>query len=304
MASPQPTPPPVVAPPILPAPVAREVVFDEAGRIAEDLPCLRCGYNLRGLGSEATCPECASTVGRSIQGDLLRFCDPDWLARLAKGLLLIIIGLLAGFVPSLLVFALMVGGMPMGALVMGSTLLGVATSLVVVIGVWWMTAPDPARTEAERLGTARTVARWCITAELLSGPLAMMRTTAMMTMPQSFRMLPNLIVSIVVLVGYLAGLVYLRRLALRIPRPGLAQQTKIVMWGYGSAKAATIGLWIALVVVARTAAFGMTMVVKNISYAVWLATLVFIIWGLVLLFLYRGALSRAEAEARATWTRK
>ena len=78
MASPQPTPPPIVAPPLPGAPAAREVVFDEAGRIAEDLPCLRCGYNLRGLGSEAACPECASAVGQSIQGDLLRFCDPVW----------------------------------------------------------------------------------------------------------------------------------------------------------------------------------------------------------------------------------
>lgn len=281
------------------------MAVDEAGRIAEDLPCLRCGYNLRGLGPEATCPECASAVGWSIRDDLLRFSDPIWLARIARGLLLVIIGLITGLVAYLVGWAMMLAAIPMGAVEAAEPVVGFAMSLSVVIGVWWMTAPDPARTEAERLGTARAVARWCITAELLSLPLAMMGTTTTMTMPQGFLMLSNLIVSIVVLVGYLAGLVYLRRLALRIPRPGLAQQTKIVMWGYGCAEAATIGLWIALVVVARTAAFGTTItVVMNVSYAVWLATLVFIIWGLVLLFLYRGALIRAEAEARATWTRK
>ncbi len=178
MASPQPTPPPIVAPPLPGAPAAREIVFDEAGRIAEDLPCLRCGYNLRGLGSEAACPECASAVGRSIQGDLLRFCNPDWLARLAKGLLLIIIGVLAGFVVSMLLTGVMMGLAASGAISMAATMAGVglvgfSTSLVVVIGVWWLTAPDPARTERERPVTARTLARWCITAQLLSSPLEM-----------------------------------------------------------------------------------------------------------------------------------
>lgn len=326
MTSPHPTAPPIVAPPLPGPPAAREVVFDEAGRIAEDLPCLRCGYNLRGLGPEAACPECASAVGRSIQGDLLRFGDPDWLARLAKGLLLIIIGLLAGLVASLLVFVLLItlpasGGIAMGAVLVGGALLGVSTSLVVVIGVWWMTAPEPARTEGERPVTARTLARWCMTAALLSSPLEIMylggagfATMGTPGMPRSNLMLLPMIwviVGIVVIVGRLAGLVYLRRLALRIPRPDLAHQTQVVMWGYGCAAAAGIVFWIGMDVVSAAVSvgtapvFGVTMTVAALgSCAIGVAALVFGVWGLVLLFRHRGALSRAEAEARATWTRK
>ena len=304
MASPQPTPPPIVAPPMPGARVAREVAFDEAGRIAEDLPCLHCGYNLRGLGPEAACPECASAVGRSIQGDLLRFCDPDWLARLAKGLLLIIIGVLAElalviFIIALFFNAVWGGGLSVRALLVGVAIVGFATSLVVVIGVWWMTAPDPARTERERRVTARTVARWCITAELLSSPLSMMSPsmgfamTGTMTFPRGILMLLSVIVGIAVMVGYLAGLIYLRRLAMRLPRPGLAQQTRIVMWGYGSLAVASLGF--------RLVPPPMLMVA---AYVIAAAGLVFTVWGLVLLFLYRGALSRAAAEARATWARE
>ncbi|MCH6550592.1 MAG: hypothetical protein IH804_01090 [Planctomycetes bacterium] len=187
--------------------------------------------------------------------------------------------------------------------------------LGVVIGVWWMTAPDPARTEDEQGITARTLARWCITAELLSSPLQMtsqggmgFATAGTTTPAQTILMLAGLIVEIAVIVGYLAGLVYLRRLALRIPQPGLAQQTRVVTWGYGCAAVASIGVWIGMDVVSAAVSvgtapvFGVTMTVVALgSCATAVAMLVFGVWGLVLLFLYRGALSRAAAEARATW---
>src|SRR5262245_52264499 len=35
--------------------------------ITTDLPCMRCGYNLRTLGTDALCPECATPVAQSIE---------------------------------------------------------------------------------------------------------------------------------------------------------------------------------------------------------------------------------------------
>ncbi len=35
------------------------------GRVTNDLPCVRCGYNLRTLAIDAVCPECGHSVGRS-----------------------------------------------------------------------------------------------------------------------------------------------------------------------------------------------------------------------------------------------
>jgi len=34
--------------------------------LTEDLPCVRCGYNLRGLKAEGNCPECGASVGKSL----------------------------------------------------------------------------------------------------------------------------------------------------------------------------------------------------------------------------------------------
>ena len=50
--------------------------LDASGRLDEDIACRKCGYNLRGLNKDGACPECGTAVGRSTQGDLLRFCDP------------------------------------------------------------------------------------------------------------------------------------------------------------------------------------------------------------------------------------
>jgi hypothetical protein len=36
--------------------------------VADDLTCVRCGYNLRGLASDGRCPECGETVERSLRG--------------------------------------------------------------------------------------------------------------------------------------------------------------------------------------------------------------------------------------------
>ncbi len=57
----------------------------ESTRIATDLPCLKCGYNLRTLPLAGRCPECGVPVERTMRGDLLRFSDPKWVAGLSGG---------------------------------------------------------------------------------------------------------------------------------------------------------------------------------------------------------------------------
>ena len=55
------------------------------GFIACDVPCQRCGYNLRGLRREGRCPECGGPVKVSLLGERLRFADPIWLKKVSLG---------------------------------------------------------------------------------------------------------------------------------------------------------------------------------------------------------------------------
>ena len=71
------------------------VAIDEDGRIIGDVTCRGCGYNLRGLTPDGVCPECAIAIGRSVKGDLLQYCDPAWVDRLARGMLWVIAGTIA-----------------------------------------------------------------------------------------------------------------------------------------------------------------------------------------------------------------
>src|SRR4051794_20030737 len=34
--------------------------------VPSDVPCLKCGYNLRGLAASGLCPECAEPIARSL----------------------------------------------------------------------------------------------------------------------------------------------------------------------------------------------------------------------------------------------
>src|SRR5688572_4870184 len=109
---------------------------DQNGLVTADVPCRGCSYNLRGLSLGGRCPECGFPVGQSIHGNLLRYCEPAWVDRLARGVNLILWGILVWIV------ATIAGG------VLGATvhpwfediglLLG---GLVGLAGAWLLTTP-------------------------------------------------------------------------------------------------------------------------------------------------------------------
>ncbi len=60
-------------------------MLDDAGRMAEDLPCIGCGYNLRGLMPTGGCPECGRAVAHSTRVAKMGRCDPAYLRRISGG---------------------------------------------------------------------------------------------------------------------------------------------------------------------------------------------------------------------------
>lgn len=327
------TPPPVVQEPP-PAEGRRECILDSDGRLAESISCRRCGYDLRGLDPDGRCPECRTAVARSIRGDLLRFCEPQWTGRLAAGMLWLVIGVMTqiiwGMVGGLIgvlstgAITAPTGGFPpnlqtaMGVSVSGTAL----TAIIQAIGVWLLTSPDPGATETARPINVRIIARYCFIAQIIAAPIMQYWTTGA-NLGMTGEVIPTwlslgygsvllvLALALLVLAGYAAGFVYLRQLALRIPRPSLAGQTRVVMWGFISAQAAAqlVGLLVLAFLPSLLASGGEpsggALVVLSLAGIggcfSGLASIVFGIWAIVLLFLYRSALHQAADQARTGW---
>jgi len=71
---------------------------------AREKPCIRCGYSLRKITDSTHCPECGLSVWLSLnQNDTLEMSNPEWLRRMAWGLLILAVASMlatAAYVPA------------------------------------------------------------------------------------------------------------------------------------------------------------------------------------------------------------
>src|SRR3954452_13588827 len=129
---------------------------DPAGNVISDVPCRRCSYNLRGLNYAGRCPECGTPVGQSVYGNLLRFSDPLWVDKLARGVNLILWGIVASIVGGI------VGSVMRAVDPMFGQLVIFIGSLVGLAGAWLLTEPDPGAGEARQTVNARQLVRFAL----------------------------------------------------------------------------------------------------------------------------------------------
>ena len=121
-----------------------------------DTPRRHCGYNLRGLNVQGRCPEYATPVGLAIHGDMLRYADPAWVGRLARGAQYMFAGLIVNVAVGLLsscVAWFAPGGIPASRL---GDLLG---GLLGLYGAWLLTSRDPSGVGEDPYLIARRVVR-------------------------------------------------------------------------------------------------------------------------------------------------
>jgi len=211
--------------------IPARVMLDAEGRVAGDLACRQCGYNLRTLHKGAKCPECGMPVEQSWRGDWLVYSDPAWLAKLAQGLELVF---WAMAVPFILLILGMIGAILSGIRVPGPgadvvVLLVVVAFLatagvLLLIGFWRLTTPEPDRTEHAAQRNVRVLIRVCACVFLLTIPAGLIfRASWWVGWGIGFAWLLSSMCCVVAL------LVHLRRLAARIPSEKEARAVRSVL---------------------------------------------------------------------------
>ena len=123
----------------MPPPIPAAIPHDKNGRLTIDLPCIQCGYNLRGLDPESTCPECGASISDSLRRGLLALADPGWLRRIRLGMSLMLTALAVIVVPlgGAHILLAMLDNVPHYLLA-----LSILPSLLYFAGIWCFTMPD------------------------------------------------------------------------------------------------------------------------------------------------------------------
>src|ERR1700722_4903874 len=99
-------------------------------RFSETL-CIKCGYNLRGLPANGSCPECGLSICISMQRGQLRYSSPMHLATLHHAILFLLGG-------TALFLVLEVAWKVMG---FSNIWTQVLATIPTLIGLWGLTTP-------------------------------------------------------------------------------------------------------------------------------------------------------------------
>jgi hypothetical protein len=308
--------------------VPKEAILDQNGALAVDTTCRRCGYNLRGLREDGRCPECGTAIGLSTRGDLLRFADPEWVEKLARGVRFMLWGIAVSIAVGIL-------GACLTGLAGGSEGISEAFNLVGsllgVYGAWLLTAPDPSRIGEDRYVTARRIVRLGLIAGVVSHMLKIVITDLASASWAAVVMLgiPFVLLSLAYVAGEFAKFLYIEKLADRIPEPKLASFARFLRWAYsiGLAVLVLVGgaflFWalasggtVAALTTTATGSAPATQAVASRPAAAGLGVLmlgaaclfgvVMLAFGIMILVLYiqlGGHLRRQAEAARSTWAR-
>ena len=199
--------------------------------VEPDRFCLACGYSLRGLLTDGACPECGTPVLRSLQGNLLKFSSRDYLAALNRGLVLVLIAI-AGSAASVLMAIgggfISIAGVGGGEIWMGA--LGIAQvgfSVVLVVGWWFFSTPDPAVLGHDTGDWPRRIIRITV---VVSAVMAVLGTALEMTTADDLAAITVLLDTAAQIVRFFAAMIYLRWMAPRLPSREVEQRARRFMW--------------------------------------------------------------------------
>lgn len=204
--------------------------------------CIRCGYDLAGLSRDHTCPECGTPIERSYAPDLLENRSLEFLSSLYSGVRLVFFGLIGMICLTGLALA---GGILVSVASPGTSaayglvvqVLSLGLALVVLLGWWRVTTPDPGRVGGGLDVRPRQIIRITVCVQLATNALSL----GLEPFANSNNLDPSNpidvlygVVGLVSLVAwavqFFAAMLYLRWLARRIPDYKLESDAKRFMW--------------------------------------------------------------------------
>lgn len=209
------------------------------GSIQADRPCVQCGYNLRGLQPTGACPECGTPVADSLRGKLLKYCSPDYLAQLHRGVFLIQTAII---IQILMMFALVGASLAFrsaaGTMQLVSSFVFLVVAAMELYGWWLFSELDPGYTGQDAGTTPRKVIRIAV---IVSGAAAILSVLAGVLQPvaagtgafagMGMLAITAWVVSTAANVAqYFASMLYIKWLAVRIPNEKARKRAKTLLW--------------------------------------------------------------------------
>ncbi len=247
-------PPPGSAPPAMTEEAPPLVVADER-------PCLTCGYSIVGMGTDGVCPECGTPIIRSIRGNLLRYASRDHLRTLVRGAALVEAAMILSIVASFLTTGATLAYRWASAAYANVPSLGrtlevlpsladLGGSLLTIWGWWMLSTPDPGLAGTDLDARSRRWLRIFIIAMLAKSvgevlipflpasmnPRTVMVTnsgnlTALLASPLLWAMLLIGLFSLATTIGkFVSSMLYLRSLARRLPDMTMAKRLGAYLW--------------------------------------------------------------------------
>jgi hypothetical protein len=210
------------------------------GVIEQEIKCLGCGYNLRGLSPASACPECSQSVQSSIQALDLKNYNNGWIKAVGAGAQMMIAALLfRAHIP--IVYLLQYVDTPETKVVrkffhgrdiqLGLLALELVTYL---LGVWLITAaPDRLLNDKPQTGQEISLRYLLRLFTVILTPYLMLNSLvpAQYGFSEFVRAGMGFLMRFVELaVPFMFWLLIQKDLAVRVSQTGLAQQARLIKW--------------------------------------------------------------------------
>ena len=187
-------------------------------QINEDVYCVYCGYNLRGLTHAHRCPECGVTVVATIGGNDLHKSPASWLHVVKNGLGLLLAATAMAIGASL--------AAPAGQ--SAAVAFDMISAVLTALGVVLITTPEPRTIMTEKAYNIRQALRMVALARLIARGVSLAFLVSVSVKVAAVANIIALLMTILLIWGLAF---YLKRFAARLPDPALERSTHTVAWG-------------------------------------------------------------------------